>query len=302
MRMRSIHHLCIVWIVVGVACSAPAAEKNTDSKKLERLPEPLSDVSGNISDLENSGHFEIIHGIYGKTEEREKAALVWTVKVAKPLTCEYAMTLLRAWSDVRFYRTDKDGRAELHATELYYSERITTGAAASEALGVNDRFQVWILLNAPLVETLRESGVDSVVFSRHRRLPQPLNDITGNFADLEKSGHFRIIKEEFGRTKGTKQEALIWTLRVVKPLSYQHAVIVLRRLSDVRFYRVVKDWRKQYYSTELYYPSYIANGAIRNESLDLDEWLRVWVLLDEKQIWHLKHHRANTVEFRELKR
>jgi hypothetical protein len=210
------------------------------------------------------------------------------------------MALLRAWSDVRFYRTDDGGRAELHAAELHYSARIATGVVYRKPLGLNDRFQVWILLNASLVETLKESGADSVVFSRHRRLPHPLNDITGNFADLEKSGHFRIIKEEFGRTGGLKEEALIWTLRVVEPLSYRHAMIVLRRLGDVRFYRVVKDWRKLVHSTQLYYPSYIGAGAIRHKTLDLDEWLQVWVLLDERQVRDLRHYRANTVEFREL--
>jgi len=294
--------LCIIWIVVAVTCSASAAERNTTSKKQMRFPEPLSDISGNLLDLENSGHFEIIQGIYGTTGDFNKSALIWTVKVVKPLLCEDAMTLLRAWSDVRFYRTGDGGPAELHATELYYSARIVTGVAGREPLALNDRFHIWILANATLVETLKEGAADSAVFSRYRRLPKPLNDITGNFGDLEKSGYFRIIKEEFGRTKELREEALIWTLRVVKPLSYQHAMIRLRRLGDVRFYRVVKDWRKQLHSTELYYPSYIRTGAIHYENLAQDDWLQVWVPLDEEQVLHLKHHRANTVEFRELKR
>lgn len=301
MKTRLIHHASVLWLAVAVACSASAAEKNSQTTTKERLPEPLSDISGNLPDLEDSGHFEIIEGVYGTTENDNKEALIWTVRVVKPLSCEQAMTLLRAWSDVRFYRTDESGPTELHVTELYYSARIVTGVADRRPLGLNDRFQIWILLNASLVTTLKESRADTVVFSRHRRLPAPLNDITGNFADLEKSGHFRIIKEEYSRTKELREEALIWTLRVVEPLSYRHAMIVLRRLADVRFYRVVKDYRKLLYSTELYYPSYIRTGAVSNENLNVDDWLQVWVLMDERQIWDLKHHRANTVEFRELK-
>ena len=301
MNMRLSYNLIVCWIVVAIACGASAAEQSTESTARERLPEPLSDVVGNLPDLEKSGHFDIIQGMYGTTGDFEKSALIWTVRVLKPLSCEDAMALLRAWSDVRFYRTGEGSPTELHATELRYSARIVTGVADREPLGFNDRFQIWMLCNASLVETLKEDGANSVVFSRHRRLPEPLNDITGNFADLEKSGHFRIIKEEFGRTKELREEALIWTLRVVKPLSYRHATILLRRLADVRFYRVVKDWRKLHYSTELYYPSYIRTGAISHESLNVDDWVPVWVLLDERQIQHLKHHRANTVEFRELR-
>lgn len=301
MIKRLTHHLCVIWIVISVSCCAWAAENNTRSAKRERLPEPLSDIYGNLSDLESSGHFEIIQGIYGTTGDFKKEALIWTVKVAKPLSCEEAMSVLRAWSDIRFYRTGDEDRTELHATELYYSKRILDGVVDRVPLGLNERFQVWMLLNATLVETLKESGADSVVFSRHRRLPEPLSDITGNFADLEKSGHFRIIKEEFGRTKGLREDALIWTLRVVKPLSYKHAMIVLHRLGDVRFYRVVKDWRKQLHSTQLYYPSYIGKGAVRSEALAQDEWLEVWVLLSQRETDHLELHRANTVEFRQLK-
>ncbi len=301
MNMRLTYNLFVGWIVVVVACGAPAAEQNTKSATKEKLPDPLSEVTGNLPDLEDSGHFEIIQGIYGRTGDFQKDALIWTVKVVKPLSCEDAMAVLRTWSDVRFYRTGEGSPTELHATELYYSARIATGVAGRDPLGLNDRFQVWILCNATLVETLKEGGANSVVFSRHRRLPEPLNDITGNFADLEKSGHFRIIKEEFGRTKELREEALIWTLRVIKPLSYRHATILLRRLADVRFYRVVKEWRKLHYSTELYYPSYIRTGAISHETLNVDDWVQVWVLLDERQTRHLIHHRANTVEFRELK-
>ena len=93
MSMRLIHHLCFVSIVVVVACCAPAAEKTAKPTTQERLPEPLSIVSGNLPDLENSGHFEIIRGIYGRTEDDKKEGLIWTVKVAKPLSCEDAMAL-----------------------------------------------------------------------------------------------------------------------------------------------------------------------------------------------------------------
>ncbi|MBC8870538.1 MAG: hypothetical protein H8E44_14040 [Planctomycetes bacterium] len=299
MKMKLIHYVCVVCIVLAVARCALAAEKTA---KLEKLPEPISSVSGNLPDLEKGGHFEIIEGRYGTTEQTEKEALIWTVKVAKSLTGKHAMTLLRSMADVRFYRTDGDEQTQLHATELYYSSHIVTGAAEGRTFRPNERFQIWLLFDVSLAQSLKEKGADSVVFSRIRRLPNPLNDISGNFVDLEKSGYFKIIKDEYGRTREFDEEAVIWTLKVVKPLSCGHAMILLRRLSDVRFYRIDKDWRKQLHSAFLYYPSHISTGAVRHDILDLDEWFEVWIPLSERESWHLRHHRANTVEFRELKR
>jgi hypothetical protein len=134
------------------------------------------------------------------------------------------------------------------------------------------------------------------------KLPEPLSQIAGNIADLEKSGHFAITEARYGRTKEFGDEALIWTLKVVKPLTCRHAMILLRGLGDVRFYRTDKDWTRQLEWTELYFPSRIAAGAVQHERLEIDEQLQVWIQLDAWQVAMLKHQHANAVVFGELRR
>jgi hypothetical protein len=134
------------------------------------------------------------------------------------------------------------------------------------------------------------------------KLPEPLTYVSGNLLDLEMKGFFKIVKGEYGRVRELDEEALIWTLEVVKPITCRHATILLRRLSDVRFYWIDKKWQKQLHSTDLWYSSWVASGSVHHEILDPYERFQVWVLLDAEQVRRLKHERANRVVFKVPKR
>ncbi len=132
-------------------------------------------------------------------------------------------------------------------------------------------------------------------------LPDPLSDVSGNILDLEKDGFFKIVKGDYSRTTAGDEEALVWTVEVVKPITCRHAQLRLRHLGDVRFYWVGEKWRKQLYSTELYYSSWVASGAVHHEILDPYEQFQIWLALDARQVGLLKHDRASRVVFKELK-
>jgi hypothetical protein len=104
-------------------------------------------------------------------------------------------------------------------------------------------------------------------------------------------------------TKVLKERALIWTIEVIKPLTCGHAMILFKRLGDVRFYRVNEDgYRQQLMSTQLYYSSWIEEDAVSHEILGRGEQFQVWLLMNERQTWVLQHEGANMVVFAEPKR
>jgi hypothetical protein len=130
------------------------------------------------------------------------------------------------------------------------------------------------------------------------KLPEPLNKISGNLTDIERTRYFRIIDGGYGRTTRLNEKAMIWTVEVIKPITCGHAMILLNRLGDVRFYRVVdEDYRQQLLTTRLYYSSWLEEGAVSHEILGRDERFEIWLLLDEQQIWVLEHNGANEVVF-----
>lgn len=153
--------------------SAPASE-STDSKEAEppswaKLPAPLNKVSSNIGDLEQTGYFRITKAEFGHEKELGEEALIWTVKVLKPLTCRHAMLLLERFAESRFYRTGKKLRFELSMAEVYYPSWFTLGTVTGQVLNQEEEFQVWVLLTDAQVQKLVFRKADTVVFSRSRR-------------------------------------------------------------------------------------------------------------------------------------
>lgn len=170
---------------------------------------------------------------------------------------------------------------------------------------------VWIVaviatpsLGAPQQdEEVPKSPADEQAAETGQKLPEPLNQVSGNLDDLEKTGYFKIIDGGYGRTQELKEKAMIWTIEVVKPLTCGHAMILLQRLSDVRFYRVNDDgYRQQLLTNQLFYSSWIEEGAVSHEILGRDVRFQVWLLMNERQTWILEHERANTVVFAQPKR
>jgi hypothetical protein len=131
------------------------------------------------------------------------------------------------------------------------------------------------------------------------QLPAPLDGITGNILDLEKSGHFKILKARIGRTRQFESEALIWTITALRPLTSAHAQILLRRVGDVRFYRIEDDaqWREQVMINRLYYPMWIDFGIANRETLNQDEQFEIWVPLTAAQVDRLVQEQTNKVIF-----
>ena len=167
---------------VSIAAESAPTEQTAPSKQegesLAKLPKPLDEIAGNLLDLEKAGFFRVLDGKYGRTSELDQQAIVWTVRVVKPITCRHAMILLDRMGNVRFYRVtkrkDKDGkniehRKELLFRRLRYSPEIVARAAHHELLREGERFEVWVLLDDSDVWALRNGHANSVVFSDWKR-------------------------------------------------------------------------------------------------------------------------------------
>ncbi len=149
-----------------VASEPSGAESEAGQVDVRQLPAPLDKVACNIADLEQGGFLSLTNVALSRSEDFGDEALVWTVKVQKPISCRHAMILLRSFSDVRFYHTEKDTQKELYSTDLFYSARLAEDAVHGGVLQQDEEFQVWVLLSLRHVEILARQQVDNVVFDK----------------------------------------------------------------------------------------------------------------------------------------
>jgi hypothetical protein len=146
-----------------------AALNAEEERPFDRFPEPLERLSCNIADLEKSGHLALTKVEYGRTAMVRDDAVIWTLKVVKPITCRHVIMLLRHLRDVRFYATPQGTVQETHWTLLYYSARIPLGAVNRQVLSVDEQFQIWVPINAVEIRRITSRGADTVVFSELKR-------------------------------------------------------------------------------------------------------------------------------------
>jgi hypothetical protein len=153
----------------------------------------------------------------------------------------------------------------------------------------------------PAVPPAPPAPEPSPELSPAEKWPDPLGVISSNLPDLEKTGYLTVTNVKFGRSELFGDESLIWTVRVDKPLTCRHAMILLRRLGDVRLLHVSKDLRLRLYWGELYFSSWVASGAVNGEILDPDDEFNIWLVLDTAQRDVLRREKMNTAVFSELK-
>ena len=157
----------------GQPPAAPdAATPPADAKRraVESLPAPLEKLVCNITDLEKSGYFFLASVALGRSEDFREEALVWTVKVQKPISCRHAMILLRSLRDVRIYHFEDDAQKDLYSTDLLYSSRIAEGAVHGDVLQQDEEFQVWVLLTSRQAEMMVRQQADALVLSKPQLL------------------------------------------------------------------------------------------------------------------------------------
>ena len=140
-------------------------------------------------------------------------------------------------------------------------------------------------------------GEDDAEDEGFARMPAPLDSITGNLLDLEKSGHLKIISGSHSRTKMFDDQAIVWTVEVIKPLTCGLAILLLKEISDVRFYQNDEDYRRERFNTRLFYESWLDVGAVSHEILDRDERFDIWIDLTDAEAWQLTHENTNEVVF-----
>lgn len=136
----------------------PAAQSvASEPADLNRLPEPLADVSGNMRDLEASGYLKLVGvqfqpagSIYGSDN-----SVVWTFQTRRPITCRHLEVLLQTFVDVRFFEQTDYGSSLLYQTLLVYPERVQTGATNGRILSAGEFVDVWVQLRDTDIRRIR---------------------------------------------------------------------------------------------------------------------------------------------------
>ena len=153
------------------AKSAAKAAPKVPKRDVEKFPAPLEFISSNITKLEKSGYFHVERVEFGRNEDFDEEAFVWTIKVERPLTCRMAMDLLNQCRDVRFYDTIRGNRFELLAALMYYSSRLSDRAVSNEMLGRDEVLQLWVTLSLEDRRMLKSQGADLAEFGRMEKRP-----------------------------------------------------------------------------------------------------------------------------------
>ena len=128
-------------------------------------------------------------------------------------------------------------------------------------------------------------------------LPAPLEGIATNLADLEKSGDFTIERAEFAVPDESDEEAFVWTIKVNRSLTIRHAMLLLDRFRDVRFYNTEGAMPNELHSTWLHYSPRMAERAINRDMLKQDETFQAWVVVSPTTVRMLNSMKADTVLF-----
>lgn len=128
------------------------------------------------------------------------------------------------------------------------------------------------------------------------QLPSPLDRISGNLHEIEKSGWFTITDVRFDTVGIDRQQSVVWTLRVNQPITCRHAVIFLRNYRDVRFYHETEQQALiEVHYTRLYYDHMIEMGAANNEVLPRDSIVRLYFFLVRGDLPRIQLGKPNQV-------
>ncbi len=126
-------------------------------------------------------------------------------------------------------------------------------------------------------------------------LPEPLQTIATNILDLERDGIFQLAGVRFGPNNFDQKDAVIWTLRANRPLTWRHVEIVLQRYRNVRFYSSGKRGGRARFSTLLFYHPQITTDASGDTFLPKGVSFDIWIYLDRHDRLQLSNREVDTL-------
>jgi hypothetical protein len=164
LRMAWLVLLSLGWLLAGESLAEaqqarPAGKEPsaTEPVDLNRLPEPLADITGNMLDLEASGYLKLVGvqfqpagSLYGSDN-----SVVWTFRTLRPITCRHLEKLLSTFVDVRFFDQTDYGTSLLYQTLLVHPDRVQVGATNGRILSAGEFVDVWIQLRDTDIRRLR---------------------------------------------------------------------------------------------------------------------------------------------------
>ena len=124
-----------------------------------------------------------------------------------------------------------------------------------------------------------------------------MSDIRTNILDLQRQGYFAIDAVEF-RTRGSGDEAVVWTVRVKKAVTCRHVELMLREFRDVRFYSTIEKRKLEVLATLAHYSERISLGSSSNRLLRQDDVFDFWIDLPKTDLQKIISLNADTLVLR----
>ncbi|MCA9121418.1 MAG: hypothetical protein H6822_07625 [Planctomycetaceae bacterium] len=128
-------------------------------------------------------------------------------------------------------------------------------------------------------------------------LSKPLSDIRTNILDIEREGYFAVQSVDF-RTRGTGDEAIVWTIRVRRTVTCRHVEAMLREYRDARFYQTINDSKFEIIATLVNYSDRISIGASNGKLFRQDDVFDFWINVPTGYFQRLKSLDADTLVLR----
>jgi len=134
------------------------------------------------------------------------------------------------------------------------------------------------------------------------QFPKPLQHVTGNLSDLEKTGFLSIVGVEDRAVDQDGNKAWVWTIKTNKPVSARHLQAMLTKFRLVRFYIHQKTTVKEAYTGLLHYSGRIEPAAVNRQVFLKGEQVEMWLPLDDSVRRKLAKMKIDSVVFAEFKR
>jgi hypothetical protein len=114
---------------------------------------------------------------------------------------------------------------------------------------------------------------------------------------MEREGYFAIAGVDF-RTRNTGDEAIVWTVRVKKSVTYRHVEAMLREFRDARFYQTLDNQKIELIATLVNYSDRISVGSSNGKLFRQDDVFELWIDLPTSYFQKLKSFNADTLVLR----
>lgn len=142
---------------------------------------------------------------------------------------------------------------------------------------------------------------------KKRLMPKPLDAIESNLHDLEANGFLTIVSGSYQVINNGQDQAIVWSVRANRALTYRYILMQVRALSDVRLFKTLgaetaDPSLQEVHSMQLYFSPELEERAAGSRLFARDDFFDIWVYLEPVEVQKIRSLSADRAIFRAPKR